>query len=403
MLPSDLKVESFAGYPPQGRKRAEESLGLLRQLPLGFVPFLLKELIGYDWKFPAERSDLDRQLTYLDAMPVEKRREEMSVFAQLRVTRELEKFDWVNSPGPFIEQLSAHLWATHQMDAFRAASEAFIAKFYSATPKDPLPAARLAIAVIGKDVNQNQYPLFRKLRRQGTYFKRVNPENGLAAIVDAVQARAAKHPVPFGHWYIDGGRPVGVEPAAIACVSYDALKPVRVALQEKMRRVYESPGFGAEALRSMLARMTPADLGMRSADGVKERFEVSLLTEGSGTQIYSTTFAQWAAREALRRAQPLTVLVRFAPRERERPMNELLEEARRTSELDPAGSLVDADMGAYYTWLNQQRLTGAEKSSFLVWFEDHAEAVAIGPKLARGAIKEQPLNLKELLREMEAV
>ena len=137
--------------------------------------------------------------------------------------------------------------------------------------------------------------------------------------------------------------------------------------------------------------MTPADLGVKNG-GVMERFEVSLLTEGSGTQIYSTTFVQWAAREALRRAQPLTMLVRFAPRERERPMNELLEEAQRTSQLDPAGSLVDADMGAYYTWLNQRRLTEAERSSFLVWFEDHAEAVAIGPKLARGSVEERPVE-----------
>ena len=38
------------------------------------------------------------------------------------------------------------------------------------------------------------------------------------------------------------------------------------------------------------------------------RFQLSLLTEGSGTQVFSTTFVQWAAREALRRAQPLTLV-----------------------------------------------------------------------------------------------
>ena len=41
-------------------------------------------------------------------------------------------------------------------------------------------------------------------------------------------------------------------------------------------------------------------------------------------------------------------------------------------------------MGAYYTWLNQQRLPGAEKATFLVWFEDQQEAVAIGPGFERG-------------------
>ena len=116
-------------------------------------------------------------------------------------------------------------------------------------------------------------------------------------------------------------------------------------------------------------------------DAVLSRFQLSLLTEGSGTQVFSTTFVQWAAREALRRAQPLTLLLRFAPRQRASPMNELLAEAQRKPELDPPGSLIDADMGAYYTWLNQQRLAGAEKSSFLVWFENHNEALAIGPVL----------------------
>jgi len=39
--------------------------------------------------------------------------------------------------------------------------------------------------------------------------------------------------------------------------------------------------------------------------------------------------------------------------------------------MDAVGSLIGADMGAYYNWLNQQRLLGAEKPSFLVWFEGH--------------------------------
>ena len=75
---------------------------------------------------------------------------------------------------------------------------------------------------------------------------------------------------------------------------------------------------------------------------------LKLLTEGSGTQIFSTSFTQWAARESLRRAQPLTLLVRFAPRQRQKPMNEMLFAKAESVELDPVGSLVDGDMGAYY-------------------------------------------------------
>jgi hypothetical protein len=135
----------------------------------------------------------------------------------------------------------------------------------------------------------------------------------------------------------------------------------------------------------------------KTEDEVLSRFQVKLLTEGSGTQIFSTTFAQWTAREALRRAQPLTLMVRFAPRQRQRPMNELLTSVQGNAELDLAGSLVDADMGAYYNWLNQQRLPGADKSGFLVWFEGHSQALVIGPSIPRGTESTTVADLGELV------
>jgi hypothetical protein len=131
---------------------------------------------------------------------------------------------------------------------------------------------------------------------------------------------------------------------------------------------------------------------------VLDRFQVKLLTEGSGTQIFSTTFAQWAARETLRRAQPCTLLVRFAPRQRQKPMNELISEKAERVDLDPLGSLADADMGAYYNWINQGRLSGAERSAFLVWFEGHREAVAIGPAMPRGTESINEVDLRGLLK-----
>ena len=136
----------------------------------------------------------------------------------------------------------------------------------------------------------------------------------------------------------------------------------------------------------------------KSADEVLDRFQVRLLTEGSGTQIFSTTFAQWTARELLRRAQPLTLVVRFAPRQRQRPMNELLTHDQDNAELDPIGSLVDGDMGAYYHWINQQRHAGAEQSSFLVWFEGHQQALAIAPSLPRGVASTSVMDLGELVK-----
>ncbi len=399
MLPTQLTADRFSTYPPQAKRVATEQLGLLQRLPLAFVPLLLRELVAYDWKFPIERRDLDGQFQWLSSLTPGQFRTTMTPFAQLRLSSEIESTDWVNSPAAFSEQLTAHLWATHQIEAFRKAAVDYVAAWNQAAPANSLPTHRLAIAVIGRGVGASKYKLFRKLRVQGTYFTRIEHENGVGTLLAAVNRRATAHPAPYAHWYIDGGAPELTTAPDIATVTYAALSPARAALQSRMQKTYQAPVFDPEAFRSMLARITPRELGLDTGeDEVLGRFQLSLLTEGSGTQVFSTTFVQWAAREALRRAQPLTLMARFAPRQREKPMNELLAESQRKPDLDPEGSLVDADMGAWYTWLNQQRLTEPEKARFLVWFEDHSEAVAIGPGFEKNAQSDAPLQLAELAR-----
>ena len=384
MLPSDLKPEQFAAYPPEAKKLVTNYLAALQGLPLAFLPSLLREVIDYDFKFPAERRSVEKELANLSSLPVEQGKEWFKDFAEIKLSSKLEQFDWVNSPAQFVEQLSAHLWTTHQLDAFRKAASDYGDRLHKAIPSEPPQISRLGIAVIGQGVATYDEPLFRKLRPHGVYFSRVKPENGLQLLLNAVAIRAKSNPIPYGHWYIDGNREAEHD-SALTCISYSSLGPFRATLLRKMTNESERPGMGPEALRTLMAQMRPADLGLgKAGDAVLDRFQIKLLTEGSGTQIFSTSFAQWAAREVLRRAQPLTLLVRFAPRQRQRPMNELLSGIREDAELDPIGSLIDADMGAYYNWLNQQRLPGAEKSSFLVWFENHSAGVAIGPTLPRG-------------------
>jgi hypothetical protein len=397
MLPSELKPEHFSGYPPEAKKLVTNYLSALQRLPLSFLPNLLREVIEYDFKFPAERCALEKELANLHTLSPGQINDRLQGFAQIQLSSQLEHFDWVNAPAQFVEQLSAYLWSTHQLDAFRTAALAYADRLRAATPPEEPPVARLGITIIGQGVAAHGDPLFQKLRAQGAYFSAVKPENGLDLLLNAVAARAKAHPAPYAHWYIDGGQAAAHDPA-VTCVSYHALEPVRAALSAKIRAEIERPGMGPEALRTLLAQMRPADLGLgKSGDAVLDRFQVKLLTEGSGTQIFSTTFAQWTAREALRRAQPLTLLVRFAPRQRQKPMNEMLSASHDVAELDPLGSLVDADMGAYYNWLNLQRLSGAAQSSFLVWFEDHNEAMAIGPSLPRGTESIASIGLEQLL------
>jgi hypothetical protein len=59
-------------------------------------------------------------------------------------------------------------------------------------------------------------------------------------------------------------------------------------------------------------------------------------------------------------------------------------------------------MGACYNWINQQRLPGAEKSSFLVWFEGHDTALAISPSLTAGSESTKSTALRDVLHTMSA-
>lgn len=401
MQPSQLTSAQFRDYPPQARQLATSRIELLRQLPLSFVPLLLQELKEYDWKFPAEQQYLDRQFVYLASLSPGERQQLLAGFRQLQLSSELEHFNWVKSPGIFSEKLSAHLWASHQIDAFRAAAIHYIQKLDASLPQESLPAPRLGIVIIGQGVGHNNYRLFRKLRPHGVYFTRVNPENGLRILLGAVAARAGAHPVPYGHWYIEGGM-LESSGNQLACVSYEALKPARMALLNKITRAIQAGISGPEALRTMLHEMRPEEIGLNggTGDAVMRHFQTRLLTDGSGTQIFSTAFVQWGAREALRRAQPMTLLARFAPRQRERPMNELLSGKNHNPEPDPIGSMMDADMGAYLTWVDQQRLPGADQSSFLVWFEGHNEALAITPTLPRGTESSDPVDLHWLVQQV---
>lgn len=397
MLPSDLKPEQFSRYAPEARKLAEAHIGALRRLPLSFLPSLLREVIEYDFKFPAERRALEKELGNLDSLSTEQLKEWLHGFAEIRISSQLEHLDWINAPAQFVEQLSSYLWTTHQLDAFREAALTYAGRLRAVTPPEKPVVARLGITIVGQGVTNNDEPLFRKLRPHGAYFRAVRPENGMRFLLSVVAARAKAHPTPYGHWYIDGGQASAYD-SALTGVSYHALEPVRAILSGKIRSEIERPGMGPENLRTVLAQLRPADLGMKKAgDAVLDRFQVKMLTEGSGTQIFSTTFAQWTAREALRRAQPLTLLVRFAPRQRQKPMNEMLSASREVAELDPVGSLIDADMGAYYNWLNLQRLPGTEQSTYLVWFEGHNEALAIGPSMPRGTESTAPAGLEQLL------
>ena len=96
------------------------------------------------------------------------------------------------------------------------------------------------------------------------------------------------------------------------CLVCGALRSPCVALQSRMQKIYEASVFDPEAFRTRMAQTDAAEIGL----GFRPRRRAQWIPtqppdRGFGTQVFATTFVQWAAREALRRAQPVTLLARF--------------------------------------------------------------------------------------------
>jgi hypothetical protein len=297
--------------------------------------------------------------------------------------------------------LTSFLWSSHQIDVFRAAAVR-LNELTSPSMKDGASPSRLCIVLFGHDASAQDLPLFEKLRPHGTWFTNVDLSAAFDSSRAALQARATTDAGTdagqYAHWYIEGGRSRPV--SNVVTVSYEALAPMRHKILDLMHSARISGSIGPEDLRSLMLSLQPGQLGSVQivSDDVLRHFELSLLTDGSGTQIFSTTFVQWTAREVLRRAQPRTLLLRYASRQRDRPMNDLLLPAALEEQLDPHGSLIDADMGAFYTWINLMRLSGAEKSRFVACHEGGSQALAIAPGIAAGTISSQPCDLARILR-----
>jgi hypothetical protein len=392
----------FTLYPPQARALVISNAALLSRLPVVFQAILLREILAYDWNFPAERRQVEDHLVLLAGLSEPELKSHLKAFAEIKLNPAMERLDGSADPVGFMEQLTAWLWSSGQMEGFRAAAEAFAAFAAAGKSTNSLSRTRLAVVVIGQGVQHADTALFRKLRPYGVYFDNINPAGGLDILLHTVSKRSdgqgketgQQTSLGYNHWYIDGGI---AQPASIEVqISYSQLQQQRALLLARVQRVIASGSAGPEVLRSLLARMTPQDIGFGDdTDPVLNHFAMSLMTQGSGTQIFSTTFVQWAARECLRRAQPETLLVRYAPRQQLGPMNVMLSEAHPFPP-DPKGSLMDADMGAYYTWINMRRLAGADQMRFLAWFEGHREAIAIGPGLPLGTTSSSAMDMRQM-------
>ncbi len=393
MTPGELHPGSFAAYPEQARALAVGHLELFRAMPLSLLPSYLEQLQQCPTLFPIEQARLAAQLDALGRQP-----ELMVAFRGIAVPPPLGQLDWLSDPARFLSAFAAALWQTRQIDAFHAAAGALYASLPQAAPA-PSAAAPLLLVVFGRGGDPARYPLFSRLRDSGLHVRTVSDAGAGNALCQVLAARAAADPEPYRHWYVDGGSPWSLrESATVHGIAFPAVAPLTAAVLREMNRAVQE-GTGPEVLATRLREAAPELLRIPSGanDARVTRLLVSLLVEGSGTQLYSTSFVQAAALELVRRAQPSTLLLRFAPRRKPASMNDMLEQRGESVATDPQGSLVDADMALYYTALAMRKMPGGDRMSLLAYVEEQGQLFLSGPRVVRGAETATPMTMEQAL------
>ena len=396
MTPDQLRPESFAAYPPRARSFAESHLSLLQRLPPAVCPSFLKQILDLDTSFPAERSTLIWQFEHLEDLPASRFTSLVEVLQGISLSPELQAFNWVHDPSGFITVLTAHLWSSGQLDYFRGGVQAL----FAAIPARPDSTVRVAVVVLSKDLTVPNRPLFRKLSKHGTVLSSFDHTTAQAELGDILGQRTAASKAVYAHWYVDGGEPwpqVAAGTDRLIGLSYGGLAPLRKRILARMETALTSSN-GAEQMRDRLFRTSPQDVGIGEVtqDPVLQRFYTELFTQSSGPQIFSTSFVQWTGRELARRAQPETLLLRYGPRQSHRDLNELFATDVPAAP-DLIGSFQDAEMGAYYNWLEMDRITAPGKLTFVALVEDRPCAVIVARNSPAGAVSATPMTLKQAL------
>ena len=259
LLATSLQAADFAGYPPQARELAVSHLSVLRTLPIIFAAVLLRELIGFDWQFPAEQAEMTAQLELLNNDGSSgSLRDTLQNFAALPLSEELQAKPWAAQPEAFMEALTADLWTLHATDAFRVAATKYSERLAAMRAQTPPTVPRLCIVFIGRDAATGPLRLFEKLRRYGCSFNHVDMSAGVQTAWETLQLRAQKDPANYAHWYVDGGATEGIRTAAgVTTISYAALSPMRRMLLQRMHDARVSGTMGPEDLRSLMLQMQP--------------------------------------------------------------------------------------------------------------------------------------------------
>lgn len=393
------------------------SQGLLKRLPLTFLPFVNQQLHQWDYLFPNERQSVERLLLFVESLTPQQSsrlfRDVVQIEEKMGVSRwqfstseqtisnssELARSpyfqDWRRAVQDVFDQADKHALST-QGAAVKAPNRLVLLDIPQPLPVDAVSAWRHWQG-IGTPLKLEPSPSF---PRQSPFEFLLAGDRGPAGqpsggLLDAVLARPGVAPAET--WVVDAGSSLSTAvlarnhpqaPAAQAIVlSYQRLDRYRQAFSHEMNTMRKDLA-DADAVFDHLRKVDvkpwcPPEV---AADPAVREFLRSLYLSGNGAVIYGNSFVEWAASEAFRRARPSFLAANFGVRSRPKPFTGVAvfdnpDQVNPTPSVDDLpGSAIDAQMLALYVWLAASRYDEYQRSTLCVCLaESIAQAYVIAP------------------------
>ena len=412
---------------------ARDHAEVMRRLPATVHAFILVEMQKWPTLFPAERRYQRALLEHLSSAPAGELTQLSAGIAKVEAEASLNKIS-EREPARFQDLAQAALRKQDLVPAWRREVDLFFqqidpqleARLY---PPDAPP--RLVVQLYSRDIAVQPEKLWGRLKTQGmriplTLDDPKNRDGYLRALFGAgsedhkgslfgrLQADAKF--APTDSWIVEthsalhdllgrttassagseSGRPAPgprtpdpgprTPTLSVTGLSYERLLPYRdvlmKALFSKVQTGVESPQAFAAYARSLTLAPEPGTLP--NPDAIIQAFVRDVLLTGNGTLFVNNTFVEWAAVQALRRAQPRLLVARYGVRDKLKPFSSLLlfSQPRASDQIplieDPLGSFIDVEQLSYYVWLQAEKSAAYRKKTlYLFLAESQDEMLAI--------------------------
>ena len=403
-------MQFTAGLTGEAATLAQQHGEVLARLPATVHAFILVELQKWPVLFGPEQRYQRALLEHLSHLPRTELEQAAAGIARIEADAGANRLSDRNA-ARFQDDAQALLRRRGLSVAWRTEVDRFFQKVDPALEAQLYPAdapRRLIIQLYGSGIAVQREKLWSRfkgaglrvpLNLEGTggterFLEALFGAREQGSAAPALFARAIES-APLDAWLIESHEALhalcdakggGTSAGSLTGLSYDRLRTYRDdltrALNSKIQSGVESPQAFAAYARS-LQIAPPAGALLYSAD-LLLAFVRDVLLTGNGTLLMNNTFVEWAAVQALRRAQPRILVTRFGVRDRLKPFSSMIlfSQPRASDHIpiaqDPAGSLIDAEQLSYYVWLNAEKSPAYRKKTlYLFLAEDVDEMLAI--------------------------